>query len=231
MAEATVCHVGFHLSENSLGFDASPSSVPDAIFRGEQFAGFALVPVEPVVDLDYPSVAPCLVAQAPQRTAVAVPCAVACRFASVAAGGFGVRGSDARHMLPHRTDTVVLVGIVEEVFGSERIRLVVRTLLKVEAVVLDVGVNPGFVHEAVVLFGAVAGVGDHRPRHTPVTVLERVEERDEREGVGRIGEQGEVGDELVFGRDLQVVARLGLAVVHCVLLHAHERGVGVGLRH
>ena len=63
----------------------------------------------------------------------------------------------------------------------------------------------------------------------PVSVGKRVEERYERESVGGIGEQCVIGDELVFGGYLQIVAWLGLAVVHRVLFHAHERRVGVGL--
>ena len=64
-----------------------------------------------------------------------------------------------------------------------------------------------------------------------VAVEEGVEERYQRQRVGRIGEQGEVGDELVFGRDLKVVSGFGLTVVHRVFFHAHERGVLVGFRH
>lgn len=41
---------------------------------------------------------------------------------------------------------------------------------------------------------------------------------------------GGVDDELVLGAGLHVVARLELAVSHGVVLHAHERGVRVGLR-
>ena len=63
----------------------------------------------------------------------------------------------------------------------------------------------------------------------PVTVKERIEERYERKSIGGIGEQGEVGDELVFGRELKIVSGLGLPVVHGVFLHAHERGIGIGI--
>ena len=111
----------------------------------------------------------------------------------------------------------------------ERIRFVSRTLFKVETVVLDVGLHASLVHEAVVLFRAIARVGDRDRGQVSVTVEEGVEERYARECVCGIGEQGEVGYELVLGRELQVVARLGLAVVHRVLLHAHERGVGISL--
>jgi len=56
-----------------------------------------------------------------------------------------------------------------------------------------------------------------------------MEERNERERVCRIGEEGEVGNELVLCGYLQVVSGFGLAVVHGILLHAHEGGVMVCL--
>ena len=40
-----------------------------------------------------------------------------------------------------------------------------------------------------------------------------------------LGNRGEVGDELDFGGNLQVLSGHGLAVVHGVLFHVHERGV------
>lgn len=140
-------------------------------------------------------------------------------------------GADACHVLAHRTDVIVLVGVVVEAIVMEGIGLVARTMFKVEAVVFDVGLHSGLVHEAVVLFRAIAGVGDGDRGQVLVTAKERAKERYQREGIGGIGKQGEVGDELVLGGDLKVVAGLGLSVVHRVLLHPHERGVGVCLRH
>ena len=64
-----------------------------------------------------------------------------------------------------------------------------------------------------------------------VAMEEGFHERDECERVGGIGEQSKVSDELVFRGYLKIIAGLGLSVVHGILLHAHERGVGVGLRH
>ena len=63
-----------------------------------------------------------------------------------------------------------------------------------------------------------------------VTSGKRVEERDHGKRVSGRLEQAEVKDELVLRPQLQVIARLGLPVVHGVLLHAHERGVMVGFR-
>ena len=62
-----------------------------------------------------------------------------------------------------------------------------------------------------------------------VTLHEGIAERDEGQRVSGIGEEGEVRDELVLRSDLQVVAGLGLSVVHRILLHAHEGGIGVRL--
>lgn len=106
-----------------------------------------------------------------------------------------------------------------------------QTLFNVKAVVFDVGLHSCIVHESVVFLGAISGVGNCNRGKLPVTVKERVEEWYECQRVGRIGEQYEAGYELVLGGDLQVVSRLGLTVVHGVLFHLHERGVGIGLRH
>ncbi len=140
-------------------------------------------------------------------------------------------GADTPHVLPHRADVIVLVGVVMEVVVMKRVGFVARALFDVETVVFDVSLHAGLVHEAVVFFRAIAGVGDCDRGQMSVAVEEGVEERYQRQSVGGIGEQGEVGDELVFGRDLKVVSGLGLAVVHGVLLHAHECGIRVGLRH
>ena len=113
----------------------------------------------------------------------------------------------------------------------ERVGFVAGALFEVETVVFDIGLYAGLVHETVVLFGAISGVGDGDRWQMCVTVKKRVEERYERECIRRIGEQCKVGDELVLGGDLQVVAGLGMAVVHGIFLHAHESGIRVGLRH
>lgn len=62
-----------------------------------------------------------------------------------------------------------------------------------------------------------------------IAVEERFHEWDEGERVGRIGEQGKVGDELVFRGYLEIITRLDLPVVHYLLLHTHKGGVRVGL--
>ena len=87
VAEAAVCHVELHLTEDGFRLDASSSPVFQSLFRCQQFTCFPFVLVESVIYLDCASVAPGLVAQTPQRAASAVLSAVACAFAAVAACG------------------------------------------------------------------------------------------------------------------------------------------------
>ena len=87
VAEAAVCHVELHLAKDGFGLDASSSPVFQPFFRCQQFTGFSFVFFEPVVHLDYASVAFGLVAQTPQGTAFAVLCAITCVFTAVAACG------------------------------------------------------------------------------------------------------------------------------------------------
>lgn len=199
VTEAPVCHTGFHLSENGFRFNASSPSVPDSIFGGEKFAGCFLVLVEPVVDFDYTPVTFGFVALASQQAAFAVLRTVSGAFASVAAGGFGMGCADAGHMLAHRANVIVLLGVIMETVVVERIGLVAWTLFEVEAVVLDVRLHAGLVHETVVFLRAVTGIGNNHGGQTVVAFEEGVEEGNQSQGVGRVGKQGEIGDELVFG--------------------------------
>ena len=98
-----------------------------------------------------------------------------------------------------------------------------------EVVVLDVGLHAVRLHESVVLLAAVARVRADLARHAGIPGGKGAEEGPHRERVPRIGEEAEVGDELVLRAYLKVVAWLNLPVVHRVLLHPHERGVGVSL--
>ena len=125
-----------------------------------------------MVDLDGTSVVFGFVAETSQRAAFAVLCAVTCVFAAVAACGLGVGSSDARHVLAHRADVIVFISIVMEVVVMERVGFVARALFEVETVVLNVSLHAGIVHEAVVFFRAVAGVGHCGLRQMPVTVEE-----------------------------------------------------------
>ena len=161
MTEAPVCHVGFHLSENGFRFNASSPPVPDPVFGSKKLAGCFLVSVEPVVDFNNTPFTFGSVALAPQRASFAVLCSVPGTLASVAAGGFGMGGADAGHVLAHRADVIVLLGVIMETVVVERIGLVARTLFEVEAVVFDVWLHTGLVHETVVFFRAVTGIGNN----------------------------------------------------------------------
>ena len=124
MPEAFVVHVVLHLPEYGFRLDAPPSPVPDSLLGCQQFPGFPLVCVEPVIDLDGSPVTPGFIAEASQRTALAVLCAVSCTFAAAAACRLGVGGTGAGHVLSHGTDELGLVGVVVEVVLTERIGLV-----------------------------------------------------------------------------------------------------------
>ena len=50
-------------------------------------------------------------------------------------------------MLSHRADVIILGSIVVEVVVMERIGFVARTLFEMEAVVFDVSLHTGLVHE------------------------------------------------------------------------------------
>ncbi len=170
MAEAAVCHVELHLPEDGFGFDASPAPVFESFFRCQQFPSLPFVSIQSVVDLDCSSVSFGFVAQAPQWALLTVLRAVACAFAPVTACGLRTGGADASHVLSHRADIVVFGCVVVEVVVMERIGFVAGTLFDVEAVVFDVGLHAGLVHEAVVLFRTIAGVGDRHRGQMPVTV-------------------------------------------------------------
>ena len=102
-------------------------------------------------------------------------------------------------------------------------------LLLVEVVVFDVGCDAVGLHVVVVGLAAVAGVGGAGLGIGAGELFAVVEEGWQRECVGGVGVEGVVGDKLVLGAYLQVVARLELPVPHVVLLHVLEGGVVVGL--
>lgn len=63
-------------------------------------------------------------------------------------------------MLSHRADVIIFGNVVVEVVVMESVGLITRPLFNVETVVFDVGVHACLVHESVVFFGAIAGVGN-----------------------------------------------------------------------
>ena len=60
-------------------------------------------------------------------------------------------------------------------------------------------------------------------------MLEGVEERNERQCIGRVGKQSEVYEKLVFSTYLQIISGLGLPVLHGVFFHTHECGIRISL--
>lgn len=65
-------------------------------------------------------------------------------------------GTNARHVLSHRADEVIILLIIIEIIALEWIGAVTGTVFNMKAVVFDVGVHACFFHEAVVLFGTVS---------------------------------------------------------------------------
>ena len=59
-------------------------------------------------------------------------------------------------MLSHGTDVIVFILIIVETLLTERVLNIARTLLNVEAVVLDEGLHIVLLHEPVILFRAIA---------------------------------------------------------------------------
>ena len=160
---------------------------------------FCLVFSQSVVDFDSSSVALGFITKASEGASLTSLSAVAGIFTYITAAGSDVSGPDAIHVLPHRADKVILLLVVIEVVAVEGIGSVTGTVLDMKTVVFYVGLHAGFFHEAVVLFGTVSGVGHGNGWQMTVAVKKRVEERYQCKGICGIGEQGEVGDELVLG--------------------------------
>ena len=66
------------------------------------------------------------------------------------------------------------------------VRFIAGTVFQMETIVFDEPLNAGFVHETVVLFRAVSGVGDDPFWKTTVTARERAKEWYEGQRVGRV---------------------------------------------
>ena len=135
VAEALVAHVVLHLPEHSLRLYGSPGAVFEPFLGVEVFPCPLLVGDEPVADLDL-SVASFLpVTLRPQRAAMAALCPVGGHLDDVAALGFFMPCAHAPHVLSHRADEVVALGIVVQVLDAERVIAEGALLLHVEVVV------------------------------------------------------------------------------------------------
>ena len=93
-----------------------------------------------------------------QRTSFAYLCFIPGTFGNVPARCFVTSGSCTFHVLPHRTNVIILPRIVMETFRVERVGSIMGTQLFMEVVVLDKGLYPVLLHEPVIFFRAVTGV-------------------------------------------------------------------------
>ena len=214
--------------EDGLRLYGSVAAMVDPAFACEKFLGLSPVCVVLVVDLYDSSVSSSLVALAPQRTSRTVPRTVSAYGGFISEVGFHGHIADVLHVLAHGAYEVVVRFVVVKILYEERGLTAFPFVLRMEHVVLDIRGDAIAEHVLVVLFAAVAGVGAHLTVLFPVPGLERVKEGDESPLVCRSPEDVVIGDELVLGGYLDIVSRLGLSVVHRVLLHPHESGVRVG---
>lgn len=111
-----------------------------------------------MVDFDGPSVLLGLVTEA--TASLTSHRTVTGFFRDIAAPYFGTRGADPAHALAHRVDIIILLGVVIQAVGMERVRFVTETLLDVETVVFHIFLDARLVHEAVILLGTIARIGD-----------------------------------------------------------------------
>ena len=157
-----------------------------------------LVAAQVVVDLNL-AVAPALEASGVERAAVAVRGAV-CGDGVAVTGRVGVEAfAHAAHVLAGWADKVVPLLVVVQVLLVERVFAEGLLLLLVEVVVLDVGCDGVGLQEVVVGLAAVARVGGAGLGVGAGEFFAVVEEGGQREGVGGVGVEGVVGDELVLG--------------------------------
>ena len=131
----------------------------ESFLRGEPVPCLLLVAHELVVGLDGSCRLFALVATPPQGTALAVLGPVDTRECPVAAFGLGMRSADTLHVLPHRTDEVVLLLVVIEVLQTEDVILEWFLLLFVEIVVFYVCLHVVGIHERVVFLTSIARIG------------------------------------------------------------------------
>ena len=69
-----------------------------------------------------------------------------------------VAGSGACHVLPHRTNAIVFLLVIIEVFRAEWIRYILWTVLYMEAVVFYIGSGAVQLHKLIILLRAITGV-------------------------------------------------------------------------
>ena len=159
-----------------------------------------------MIDPDRPLVGLGLVTEAAQGTPLASYGAITGALGDITALRPGLYRTAPGHALPHRAYVIISFLIIIEAVGMKGVRFIAGTVFQMETIVFDEPLNAGFVHETVVLFRAVSGVGDDPFWETTVTARERAKEWYEGQRVGWVRKEGEVCDELVLGGYLQVVA-------------------------
>ena len=133
------------------------------------------------------------------------------------------------HVLSHWAHVVVLVLIVVHVRLEEWIFQELALHLLVEHVVFHIWSHAVGKHELVVLLAAISRVCYDFAAVEAELVTEGLQKGDERAVVSGPPVQVIIDNILVFSRYLDIITWLGLAIVHGVLLHVHERGIRIGL--
>ena len=141
-----------------------------------------------------------------KRASFAVLGSVPCAFRLVSIRCLVALGANAFHVLPHRAYIIVLFGIVEEAVLMKWTWCIVHTLLLVEHVVFDVGLDTVLLHKAVVFLRTVAGVSNLSACQMSIACSKGAHEWNVCQSVCGIGEQGVVEDELVLSAYLQILS-------------------------
>ena len=150
MAETSIRHIVFHLTENGLWLYASPASKLYAFFRSEQFAGLLLVGFQAMIPFYYPLVPLSLEASATEWTSPAVLCSVSSPLRYISACALLAAASSACHVLSHRAYAIVVLLVVIEILRAERVRSVPGMVLYMETVVFHISSGSVAFHELVV---------------------------------------------------------------------------------
>ena len=204
MVESLVLHVVLYLPEDRLRFNRALRPVFESSLGREPFPCLAPVFQKQVVGRHLPFTLLPPVTTPPERASVTPLRTVDGAHGNVSALVPLMLRADPFHVLAHRTDEIVFLRVVEKIFHAEDVVPEIAFLLLVEVVVLDVGLQAVRLHESVVLLAAVARVRADLAGHAGIPGGKGVEEGPHRERVPRIGEEAEVGDELVLRAYLQV---------------------------
>lgn len=113
-----------------------------------------------MIDPDRPLVGLGLVTEAAQGTPLASYGAITGALGDITALRPGLYRTGPGHALPHRAYVIISFLIIIEAVGMKGVRFIAGTVFQMETIVFDEPLNAGFVHETVVLFRAVSGVGD-----------------------------------------------------------------------